>query len=145
MSINEKASPTSSSVAGDSEKGVIPDIGHGEFGPANAIAEENDFEVFQKTNDGVDFRTVGWLRASIIFLKILFATGVLSIPAAMYSVGAVAGALLIVGWGVLNTYAGVIQGDFRNTHAKCHTVADMAGYMGGTVMKEAVGALYLIA
>lgn len=26
-------------------------------------------EVFQKTSDGVDFRTVGWPMASIIFLK----------------------------------------------------------------------------
>jgi hypothetical protein len=26
-------------------------------------------EVFKKTHDGVDFRTVGWKRASVIFLK----------------------------------------------------------------------------
>ncbi len=29
--------------------------------------EEN--EVFKKTHEGVDFRTVGWPRASVIFLK----------------------------------------------------------------------------
>lgn len=29
----------------------------------------DDGEVFKKTKDGVDFRTVGWVRASIIFLK----------------------------------------------------------------------------
>ena len=28
-----------------------------------------DREVFKKTSDGVDFRTVGWVRASVIFLK----------------------------------------------------------------------------
>ena len=32
-------------------------------------AGDNDFEVFKKTEDGVDFRTVSWLRAAIIFLK----------------------------------------------------------------------------
>lgn len=26
-------------------------------------------EVFKKTHEGVDFRTVGWPRASVIFLK----------------------------------------------------------------------------
>jgi hypothetical protein len=31
--------------------------------------DESDFEVFKKTTTGVDFRTVGWRRASIIFLK----------------------------------------------------------------------------
>jgi hypothetical protein len=29
----------------------------------------NDFEVFKKTTAGANFRTVGWLRASVIFLK----------------------------------------------------------------------------
>ena len=143
MSLTKKLSLASSSP--DHEKGPAVDIGHGQFGPATAIEEENDFEVFKKTKDGVDFRTVGWPRAAVIFLKILFATGVLSIPAAMYSVGAVGGAFLVIGWGLLNTYTGVIQGDFRNTHPGCHTVADMAGILGGRIMKELVGGLYLVA
>lgn len=29
-----------------------------------------DFEVFKQTTDGVNFRTVGWPRASVIFLKV---------------------------------------------------------------------------
>jgi hypothetical protein len=36
---------------------------------ASADIGENAFEVFKITNEGVDFRTVGWIRASIIFLK----------------------------------------------------------------------------
>ncbi len=31
--------------------------------------DDSDFEVFKKTTTGVNFRTVGWARASIIFLK----------------------------------------------------------------------------
>ncbi|KAK1226236.1 hypothetical protein PQX77_010818 [Marasmius sp. AFHP31] len=65
-------------------------------------------EVFKKTTDGVDFRTVGWPRASFIFLKVLFATGVLTIPSAMATLGAVGGALSLLGWGTLNTWAGII-------------------------------------
>ena len=72
---------------------------------------DDEFEVFKKTGHGVDFRTVSWQRASIVFLKILFATGVLSIPAAMYSLGAAPGALLILGFGLLNTYVGKVQGN----------------------------------
>jgi hypothetical protein len=30
---------------------------------------ENDFEVFKKGEDVVDFRTVSWPKASVIFLK----------------------------------------------------------------------------
>lgn len=30
---------------------------------------EDDFEIFKKTTDGVQFRLVGWPKASVIFLK----------------------------------------------------------------------------
>lgn len=63
-----------------------------EIGPAPSRTDspepykgEGEQEVFQITEDGVDFRTVTWPRAAIVFLKILFATGVLSIPPAMVS------------------------------------------------------------
>lgn len=76
---------------------------------------------------------------------VIFATGVLSIPTAMFSLGAVGGALSVVGWGALNTYTAVIQGDFRNSHPGCHSIADMANVLGGNALREAVGALFLIA
>ena len=60
-------------------------------------------EVFKKTDDGVDFRTVGWKRTSVIFMKLQFALGVLNIPSAIYVLGAVGGAFNVVGWGLLNT------------------------------------------
>lgn len=62
-----------------------------------------DNEVFKASADGVDFRTVTWPRLIIILLKVQVATGVLSIPSAVGSLGAVPGALCIVGWQALNT------------------------------------------
>lgn len=107
------------------------------------IAE--DFEVFKQTEDGVNFRTVGWPMATVIFLKTIFALGVLSIPAAMYTLGAVGGALSVIAWQALNTYTAVLQGDFRNNHPRCHSIADMAGVVGGPIMKELTGALFIVA
>jgi len=121
------------------EKGVVEPY----YPDAEDPLEEN--EVFKKTHEGVDFRTVGWPRASVIFLKIIFATGVLSIPTAMASLGSLGGALSVIGWGALNTYTAMVQGDFRNAHPGCHSIADMAAVLGGTVLKELVGALFLIA
>ena len=102
------------------------------------------YEVFKK-DAAVDFRNVGWVRCSVIFLKVLFATGVLSIPLAMTALGAVGGALSLLGWGMLNTYTAIIQGDFRNRHRGCHSIADMAEAAGGRVFKEVVGGLFIIA
>ncbi|KAI5369951.1 Putative amino acid transporter, transmembrane domain-containing protein [Septoria linicola] len=108
------------------------------------VIERDDDEVF-RTDGEVNFRTVGWPRASVIFLKIIFATGVLSIPTAMVSLGAVGGALNVVGWGALNTYTAIVQGDFRNNHRKCHSIADVAHEVGGPWLREICGALFIVA
>lgn len=51
----------------------------------------------------------------------------------------------MIGWGALNTYTAVVQGNFRNSHPGCHSIADMSEVLGGVVLKELVGALFLIA
>lgn len=60
-------------------------------------------EVFKTSSEGVNFRTVSWQRATVIFLKIQFAMSILSVPGSLATLGAVGGALSIVGWEVLNT------------------------------------------
>lgn len=63
----------------------------------------------------------------------------------MSSLGALGGALSVIGWGALNTYTAVVQGDFRNAHPGCHSIADMSAVLGGTILKELVGFLFLVA
>lgn len=116
----------------DSERASIPD-------------STEEYEVFKKTEDGVSFRDVGWFKACILFLKVLFATGVLSLPASLLSLGAVGGAISIVAWGAFNTYAFVIMGNFRLHRPSCHSVADMAEVVGGVIGKEITGLLFIIA
>ncbi|KAH9885344.1 transmembrane amino acid transporter protein-domain-containing protein [Xylariomycetidae sp. FL2044] len=108
-------------------------------------AELESHEVFKKTTDGVEFRTVSWQRATFLFLKITFSLGVLSIPTALSSLGAVGGALSLVGWQALNTYCTIIQGNFRNRHPECHSLVDMGHKIGGLWLKEVIGIVFLIA
>jgi hypothetical protein len=63
----------------------------------------------------------------------------------MFSLGALGGALSVIAWGALNTYTATIQGDFRNRHLGCHSIADMSEVLGGKILKELVGALFLVA
>ncbi|EXJ89997.1 hypothetical protein A1O3_03065 [Capronia epimyces CBS 606.96] len=86
----------------------------------------DEAEVFVTGENGINFRTVGWIRASMFFLKMTFAAGVLSIPAALYNLGAVPGAIFILFWGLLNTYMAVIQGQFKLQYPSVHTIADSA-------------------
>ncbi|KAJ5317889.1 hypothetical protein N7508_002397 [Penicillium antarcticum] len=105
---------------------------------------EDKFEVFKRGDGQVDFRTVSWIRASIIFLKIIFATGVLSIPSLMYQLGAFPGAISVVGWTLLNTYCAIVQGNFRNAYPGCHSIVDMAQLVGGPIVKELTGFLFMV-
>lgn len=74
----------------------------------------------------------------------IFATGVLTIPSAMYVLGALPGAINVLGWQFLNTYCAIIQGNFRNAHAGCHSIADMAHVVGGVWLREVVGVFFLV-
>ena len=77
-----------------------------ERSPSDTDVDEKreEHEVFKIARDGgVDFRTVSWQRASVVFLKIQFAMSILSVPGALATIGAVGGALSIVGWDALNT------------------------------------------
>jgi len=67
------------------------------------VQEHEAHEVFKKDAGHVDFRTVSWPRATVIFLKIQFAMSILAVPSALGTLGAVGGALSILGWGALNT------------------------------------------
>lgn len=57
-------------ISSDDEKGH-PDTGRGVVEPYYGDIEDplEQNEVFKKTHEGVNFRTVGWPRASVIFLK----------------------------------------------------------------------------
>ncbi|KAI6842209.1 amino acid transporter [Hortaea werneckii] len=139
------SSPSDSSPDPEKKAPLDTNTSHGD--PENVIGEVgeiDDHEVF-KEGANVNFRTVGWPRATVIFLKIIFATGVLSIPVAMSSLGAIGGALSVLGWGMMNTYTAMVQGDFRNNHRHCHSIADMAQEVGGWVTKEIAGASFIIA
>jgi hypothetical protein len=111
-------------------------------------------EVFAGGAGQVNFRTVGWVRAAIFLLKMTFGAGVLSLPSTLYELGAVAGGLFILFWGLLNTYMAQLQGRFKISHPSVHTVADSAEiaalhFSGGNktwaaVVRDATEVVYII-
>ncbi|PWY63803.1 hypothetical protein BO83DRAFT_411737 [Aspergillus eucalypticola CBS 122712] len=111
---------------------------------SDIITGDDSHEVFQQADGKVNFRTVSWIRASAIFLKMLFATGILSIPSVMYDLGAFPGAVNLVGWCVLNAYGAIILGNFRTLYPQCHSVADMAQLIGGPMLREVVGFMFIV-
>ncbi|GKZ20530.1 hypothetical protein AbraIFM66951_005855 [Aspergillus brasiliensis] len=108
------------------------------------VGNVEDLEVFGIESNGVKFRTLSWPNASIIFIKLIFATGVLSIPTSMYQIGAVGGSLSVLGWTAWNQYTAVILYDSRQRHGRCHSIADMAQILAGRMGKEIAGIFFIL-
>ncbi|RDW72884.1 hypothetical protein BP6252_06791 [Coleophoma cylindrospora] len=136
--------PSSKEKVAEINTTASPDVALGSIQLEKKGSDEDEFEIFQRVEGAVDFRTVSWVRASVIFLKLIFAVGVLSIPSSMYTLGALPGAINVVGWTLFNTYGAIVQGNFRNSHPGCYSIADMANVVGGPVMKEIVGFLFIM-
>ncbi|OQD61196.1 hypothetical protein PENPOL_c018G04537 [Penicillium polonicum] len=113
-----------------------------ELGPGPMIDQPGG--VFNRGDGDVNFRTVGWLQAAMIFLKIIFATGVLLIPSVMVDVGAVPGSIILLAFTVLNGYSTILTGSFQKQYPSCHSITDIARAIGGVVLQELTGALSII-
>ncbi|WWD05349.1 hypothetical protein V865_003422 [Kwoniella europaea PYCC6329] len=81
---------------------------------------DDNAEVFKIEAGGENYRNVSWYRTFALMFKILFSVGILSIPSVFSYVGALPGALLLVGFGVFNAYAALILGSFRLRHPGIH-------------------------
>lgn len=63
----------------------------------------------------------------------------------MFTLGALPGAINVLGWQFLNTWCALVQGQFKVNHPGCHSIADMGQLVGGRIVKEITGILFLVA
>lgn len=71
--LDHRVSPTMGMSEKTNEDTILP--APRSSGSLEGKVEESDNEIFKKQEGAVDFRTVGWIPASVIFLKLIFATG----------------------------------------------------------------------
>ncbi|KAH8889051.1 hypothetical protein GQ53DRAFT_723842 [Thozetella sp. PMI_491] len=105
---------------------------------------EDDGEVFRSNTGSAEFRALGWIRTTIILMKLCFATGVLAIPSALSVVGYGPGIILLICWGSMTTYYAYIMYQFRMKYRGVHNIADAAAVMGGPIAREIAGGLFLL-
>lgn len=91
-----------------------------------------------------EYRSLGWIQAGVILMKLCFATGVLTIPSAFAAVGYVPGILLLLGWGAITTYYAYVMYIFRMRHPGVHNIADAAFLLGGPIAREIASLIFLL-
>lgn len=112
---------------------------------ARAAPDAEDDPVFsaislrEGLSNAVDFRSLEWPAASVMLVKIQIGLGVLSLPSAMKTLGLIPGTAVLVGCGAMVTLANWISGEFRHANPTVHSVADVAGILGGKVAREVTG------
>jgi len=79
---------------------VAPELS--KVGVGTDIEDGESREVFRTGVEGVEFRTVTWQRAVILFCKINFAMSILATPEALGSLGAAGGAITFASFICLN-------------------------------------------
>ncbi|KIY01106.1 uncharacterized protein Z520_02658 [Fonsecaea multimorphosa CBS 102226] len=112
--------------------------------PVNGEVLEDDGEVFKADAGTTPFRALGLVRTVVVLIKLCFATGVLSIPAALGVVGYGPGLVLLTLWSALSMYYSYVMYQFRMRYRGVHNVVDGAMLMGGPIAREVTSFLFLL-
>jgi len=64
------------------------------------------------------------IRTSVILIKIQIGLGILSMPSFLHTLGLIPGIIVIIGFGVLATWADYIVGQFKIAHPEVYTLAE---------------------
>ncbi|RSL50128.1 hypothetical protein CEP54_012075 [Fusarium duplospermum] len=94
------------------------------------------------SEDGPDYRNVGWIGSSILMMKIQIGLGVLALPAAFDSVGLIPGVVVLCLVGIIVTWTGWVVGTFKLRHPEVYGVDDAMQLMFGRVAREAFGFIF---
>ncbi|CCT75447.1 related to neutral amino acid permease [Fusarium fujikuroi IMI 58289] len=94
------------------------------------------------TEDGPNYRNVGWLGTSVLMMKSQIGLGVLSIPASFDALGLIPGIICMLCIAVITTWSDYIVGRFKQRHPEVYGIDDAAGLVFGRFGREFYGISY---
>ncbi|GAA5856123.1 hypothetical protein JCM9279_004919 [Rhodotorula babjevae] len=116
-------------------------------GPAPALGEEDAVDgVFgERAGEGaVDYRSLGWIGATVLLAKTQIGLGVLSIPSVFETLGIIPGVIILIVLAILTTWSGEILGRFKLRHPEVYSLSDCGRLMFGRVGDEVFGVAYFL-
>ncbi|KAF5004863.1 hypothetical protein FDECE_8645 [Fusarium decemcellulare] len=96
------------------------------------------------TEDGPNYRNVGWLGTAVLMMKTQIGLGVLSIPAVFDTLGIVPGVILLCIIGGITTWSDYIVGVFKFRHPQVYGIDDAGELMFGRIGREVFGAAFCL-
>jgi hypothetical protein len=82
--------------------------------PADDIKHDAVFG--EISEDGPNYRAVGWKGAAVLLAKAQIGLGVLGIPSVFHSLGIVPGIIVLLLCGIITTWSSIVIGHFKLRH-----------------------------
>ncbi|KAF4457495.1 hypothetical protein F53441_545 [Fusarium austroafricanum] len=113
-----------------------------------AITADNTVEdaVFGQvsSDQGPNYRSLGWIATIALMTKTQVGLGVLSIPMSFHSLGLIPGVICLLSIGAITTWSNYMVGVFKLNHPEVYSVDDAGGKMFGKIGREIFGVLFML-
>ncbi|KAJ5391172.1 amino acid transporter [Penicillium cosmopolitanum] len=96
------------------------------------------------TEEGPNYRNVGWLGSAALMMKSQIGLGVLSIPVAFDTLGIVPGVVILCTIACITTWSDYIVGVFKLRHRDVYGIDDAGGLMFGRIGKAFFGSAFCL-
>ncbi|KAJ5280176.1 hypothetical protein N7478_005548 [Penicillium angulare] len=96
------------------------------------------------TEDGPNYRNVGWLGTSVIMLKVQIGLGVMSMPSAFDALGIVPGIICLCVITGITTWSNYMVGDFKLRHPEVYGIDDIGGLLFGKTGRIVLGTAFVL-
>jgi hypothetical protein len=126
----------------DVEKPAPTPLQNGEVLDRNTI--EHDAVFGEITEDGPNYRNVGWIGTTALMMKTQIGLGVLSMPAVFHTLGLIPGIILLIVIAGMTTWSDYIVGVFKLRHRHVYGIDDVGRMLFGRIGYEVFGAMYAL-
>ncbi|KAL4880751.1 transmembrane amino acid transporter protein-domain-containing protein [Aspergillus karnatakaensis] len=96
------------------------------------------------SENGPNYRDVGWLGTVALMMKTQIGLGVLSIPSAFDTLGLIPGLICMLTIAVITTWSDYMIGVFKLNHREVYSIADAGGLMFGRAGRAFLGGTFVI-
>ncbi|CAG8418904.1 unnamed protein product [Penicillium salamii] len=110
--------------------------------PTEAVTQDVVFG--EITEDGPNYRNVGFPGTVILMMKTQIGLGVLSIPTAFDSLGIVPGIICLCVIAAVTTWSDYVIGSFKLNHREIYGIDDAAGLMFGPIGRGALSVIFCL-
>ncbi|KAJ9481948.1 hypothetical protein VN97_g11506 [Penicillium thymicola] len=96
------------------------------------------------TEDGPNYRSVGWLGTAVLMMKTQIGLGVLSIPVAFDALGVVPGVICMCAIAAITTWSDYIIGVFKLRHREVYGIDDVGELLLGRPGRIVLGGAFVL-